>query len=154
MYTWHSHNAKYVHVPPSQYKTCRCTTVTIQNMYAYLCHNTKHVGVPLSQYKTCMRTSITIQNIYVYHCHNTKHVCLPLSQYKTCMRTAVTIQNMSANTRCCKNYCLLSGYWSSGKVRCGNIKFRSSYFSYLTWLDDRRDSVPSCIFEKWNSILV
>jgi len=51
------HSTKHVHVPLSQYKTCTCTTATIQNMYMYHCHNTKHVHVPLSQYKTCTCTT-------------------------------------------------------------------------------------------------
>ena len=88
MYTYHCHNTKHVHVPLSQYKTCRRTTVTIQNMYMYHCHNTKHVHVPLSQYKTCTRTTVTTQNMYTYHCHNTKHVHIPLSQYKICTHTS------------------------------------------------------------------
>ena len=36
--------------------------------------------------------------------------------------------------------------------RCGNIKFNSCYFSNLTRLEDRGESV--FIFEQWNNILV
>ena len=36
MYTYHSHNTKYLHVPLSQYKTCTRNTVTIQNIYTLL----------------------------------------------------------------------------------------------------------------------
>ena len=57
MYTYHCHNTKHVHIPLSQHKTCKHTTVTIQNMYTYHCHSTKHVHVPLSQHKTCTCTT-------------------------------------------------------------------------------------------------
>jgi len=40
---YHYYNTKHVLVSLSQYKTCSCITVTIQNMYTYHYHNTKHV---------------------------------------------------------------------------------------------------------------
>jgi hypothetical protein len=111
MYIYHYHNTKHVHLPLSQYK---------------------RLQVPLSQYKTytlttvtiqkITSTTVTIQNMYTYHCHNTKHVHLPLSQYKAYTPTTITCQ-------------------PAEQQRCGNLKFRSCYFSNLARLEDRREFV-------------
>ena len=158
------HNAKHVHVPLSQCKTCTCTAVTMQNMYTYHCHNTKHVHVPLSQYRICTCTTVTIQNMYMYYCHNTKHVHVPLSQCKTCTRTAVTIQNMytyrchntehvhvrlgTANINAYFQDIGLLGCFAvlpvlslqtcqpAKRQRCGNLNLCSWYCHNLTRLDD------------------
>jgi len=37
----------FSNVPLSQYKTCTCNTVTVQNMFMVHYHNTKYVCVPL-----------------------------------------------------------------------------------------------------------
>jgi hypothetical protein len=91
---YHYHSTKHVRLPPSQYKTCTPTTITVQNMYSYHHHSTKHVLVPLSQYKTCSRTTITVQNMYSYHHHSTKNVLVPLSQYKAFTLTTIKVRNM------------------------------------------------------------
>ena len=97
------HNTKQVHVPISQYKTCTCTNITIQNMYMYQYHNTKRTSTSITiqnvymyQYHNIKRTctNITIQNMYMYQYHNTKHVHVPISQYKTRTCTSITIQNV------------------------------------------------------------
>jgi hypothetical protein len=165
MYTYHYHNTKHVHVPPSQYTTCWHTTTTI------------HVHVPPSQYKTCTRTTTTIQNIYTYYYHNTKHVNLPLSQYKTYTHTTVKIQIMYtyhyhnikyvSTPVCTENinaYSQNSGLrecftvWQVRKCQpakqqcCWTLKFLRWYFSNLTRLDDRKESV--FIFRQRNSIVL
>ena len=116
----------FFRVPLSQYKTCTM----------YHCHNTKHVHVPLSQYKTCTCTTVTIQNMYMYHSHSTEHLRVLLSQYITCTCT----------TRHCKYYCLLSGIWSSGVFRCGNLRFRSCCSSISPRFDDK-----DVLYFYWNN---
>ena len=67
MYSYHYYNTKHVFIPLLQYKTCKPTNITIQNMYTYHYYNTKHVFIPLLQYK----------NVHL-PLFNTKHVLLPL----------------------------------------------------------------------------
>jgi hypothetical protein len=64
---------------------------------------------------------------------------VPLSQYQTCTYT----------TSHCKYYCLLSGYWSSGVFRCGNLRFRSCCSSNSTRLDGKR-----ILYLYWNNEIV
>jgi hypothetical protein len=88
--TYHYYSTKHVLVSLLQYKTCKPTTITIQNMCKYQYYSTKNTP-----------TTITIQNIYAYHYYNTKLVNVPLLQYKnvllplllyrTCKPTTITI---------------------------------------------------------------
>jgi hypothetical protein len=145
MCTYHCHTTKHVHVPLSQNKTCARTTDTKQNMCTYHYHATKHVGVPLSQYKICARTTVTIQNMCTYHC-----------QYKTCSRTTRYRKYSFHNTgfsACFAGWRVLSLQTCQPAIqRCGNLTFRSCYFSNWKRLDDTQESVSTS--EQRNSMSV
>jgi len=56
-------------------------------------------------------------------------------------RTTVTVQISTRASRYCKYLYLLSGYRSSEQQRCGHLNFGSYYFSNLTRLDERGETV-------------
>jgi hypothetical protein len=56
-------------------------------------------------------------------------------------RTTVTVQISTRASRYCKYLYLLSGYRSSEQQRCGHLNFGNYYFSNLTRLDERGETV-------------
>jgi hypothetical protein len=89
---------------------------------------------PLLQYKTCRpaHTTVTMQkNMYPYHWILQIRVLMPTFRI-------LVFRDVSMSP--------------ATQQRCGNLKYRSCYFSNLTRLDDREESV--FIFEQWNNILI